>query len=166
MDRAWVRRWLPWMGTWKPGRGAAVVPLRLRDGRSIPVVPLICRDAVDPRLALDAVRRGAQLIVTLSNDSWFAVGNGPRLHLVVSAFRSLETRRTQVRATNTGISAIISPTGELTAVAGVHERAVLAGSVRPEREAWTLMLAWGDWFGPAALAAGVVLLLALRTRVV
>ncbi len=158
MDREWVRRWLPWMGTWQQGNGAAVVPLRLGDGRTVPVVPLICLDAVDPRLTLDAVRRGAQLIVTLSNDSWFAIGNGPRLHLVVSAFRSLETRRTQVRATNTGISAIISPTGELTAMAGVHARAALVASVRPEREATTLMLAWGDWFGPTALALGVLLL--------
>jgi apolipoprotein N-acyltransferase len=164
IDRESFRRWLPWMGTWKPGQGAAVVPLPLRDGRTVPVVPLICLDAVDPRLALDAVRRGAELIVTLSNDSWFAIGNGPHLHLVVSAFRSLETRRTQVRATNTGISAIISPTGELTAVAGVHERAALVAAVRPEREAATLMLAWGDWFGPTALAVGVMLLLASTLR--
>jgi apolipoprotein N-acyltransferase len=136
------------MGTWQPGNGAAVVQPPLRDGRTVPVVPLICRDAVDPRLALDAVRRGAELIITP----------------VVSAFRSLETRRAQVRATNTGISAIISPTGELTAVAGVHERAALVAAGRPERRATTLMLAWGDWFGPTALAVGVALLLPTTLR--
>jgi apolipoprotein N-acyltransferase len=152
-----VRRWLPWLGTWKPGTGAQVLPLRLRDGRVLRIAPMICYDAVDPRLAIAAVRRGAEIIVTLSNDSWFAAGGGPRLHLVVSAFRSLETRRPQVRATNTGISAVIAPTGELLGSIGVDERATLVESVTPVRGTWTLMLAWGDWLGPAALAAAGLL---------
>jgi apolipoprotein N-acyltransferase len=56
------------------------------------------------------------------------------------------------------VSAVIAPSGELVAVADVHERTALVATVRPERHATTLMLAWGDWFPPAALAAGVVLL--------
>ncbi len=164
LESGLVRRWLPWLGTWKPGGGARVVPLTLRDGRTLRVAPLICYDAVDPGLALAAVRRGADLIVTLSNDSWFATGAGPRLHLVVSAFRSLETRRPQVRATNTGISAIITPTGELLATAGVHQRTTLVATVTPEQHTTTLMLAWGDWFGPTALVCGIALLGAPLTR--
>jgi apolipoprotein N-acyltransferase len=117
-----------------------------------------------PELAIAAVREGADLIVTLSNDSWFALGQGPNQHLAVSAFRSLETRRAQVRATNTGISAVISPTGELIAVAGVHERTALVASVPVGSRSGTLMLTWGDWFRPVALAAGLVLLAASRWR--
>lgn len=158
LESAWLRRLLPWLGTWQPGPGARVLPLRLRDGRIVRVAPLICYDAVVPSLALDAVRGGAEVIVTLSNDAWFASGGGPWLHLVVSAFRSIETRRPQVRATNTGISAVIDATGELRAVAGTHVRTALVGTVTPERAARTLMLAWGDWFGPVALALGVAAL--------
>ena len=158
LDAPVVRRWLPWLGTWKPGAGGAVLPLTLRDGRTIRVAPLICYDAVDPRLALGAVRRGADLIVTLSNDSWFATGNGPRLHLIMSAFRSIETRRPQVRATNTGISAVITPTGDVVATAGVHERAALVATVPPAPDVRTLAVAWGDWLGPAALVSGLALL--------
>jgi apolipoprotein N-acyltransferase len=152
-----ARRWLPWLGTWKPGAGPQLIALPLRDGRTLRIAPLICYDAVDPRLAIEAVRQGAELIVTLSNDAWFAAGGGPRLHLVVSAFRSLETRRPQLRATNTGISAIITPTGELRGTIGVGERGALSELVTPTRAARTLMLAWGDWFGPTALAAAAVL---------
>jgi len=155
-----VRRWFPWLGTWQPGRSSAVLPLPLRDGRTLRVAPLICYDAVDPGRAIAAVRQGAELIVTLSNDSWFAAGGGPQLHLVVAAFRSLETRRPQVRATNTGISAVITPTGELLDPLGVHQRGTLVASITPERQATTLMLAWGDWFGPTALALGLLLLAA------
>jgi apolipoprotein N-acyltransferase len=158
LDSKGVRAWLPWLGTWQPGAGPQVTPVQLPDGRQLRVAPLICYDAVVPGLAIDAVRAGAELMVTLSNDAWFATGEGPHLHLVVSAFRSLETRTSQVRATNTGISAIISPTGELLAEAGVHERAALVAIVPAAARTGTLMLAWGDWFCPAALATGMLLL--------
>jgi apolipoprotein N-acyltransferase len=59
------------------------------------------------------------------------------------------------------VSAVITASGELLDVADVHARTALLGTVRPESGATTLMLAWGDWFGPAALLGGVALL-ALR----
>jgi apolipoprotein N-acyltransferase len=158
LEWAGLRRWLPWLGSWTPGPGPAVVPLRLPDGRTLRVAPLICYDAVQPGLALAAVRAGAEVIVTLSNDSWLGERAGPRLHLVVSAFRSLETRRPQLRVTTTGVSAVITATGEVVAAAGVHERAVLAASVRPEGDASTLALAWGEWVGPTGLVVGAALL--------
>jgi apolipoprotein N-acyltransferase len=78
--------------------------------------------------------------------------------LVLSAFRSIETRRSQVRATNTGISAVITAAGDLLATAGVHERRVLAATVVPEHPAPTMALLWGDWLGPTAAAVALVLL--------
>jgi apolipoprotein N-acyltransferase len=159
LDSATLRAWLPWLGAWRPGAGPQVIPLTLPDGRRLRIGPLICYDVLDPRLAAAAVRQGADLIVTLSNDSWFDVGRGPRLHLVGAAFRSIETRRPQLRATSTGISAVITPTGELLATAAVHERTALVATVAPERDTTTLALAWGDWLGPSALAVGAMLLL-------
>jgi len=164
LDHPFVHDWLPWLGSWTPGYGARVEYVRLRDGRTVRVAPLICLDAVDPSLAIHAVRAGAMLLFTLSNDSWFAVGNGPLLHLVVSAFRSIETRRPQLRVTNTGISAVIAPTGEIMTAAGVDEHRVLTAAVNPVSGRWTLMLAWGDWFGPMALIVAVVLLLSAGAR--
>lgn len=165
LDSQIVRRWLPWLGTWKPGTGAQMVSLALRNDRTLRVAPLICYDALFPHYAIAAVRQGAEVIVTLSNDSWFSFANTPRLILMVSAFRSIETRRPQVRATNTGISAVITPTGEFLGTIGVHERGQLVATVTPERAATTLMLAWGDWFGPTALVVGSVFAVAtLVTR--
>jgi apolipoprotein N-acyltransferase len=161
IDTPALRRWLPWLGQWKPGTGGEVVGLVLPDGRTIRTAPLICYDAVDADYARAAVRKGAELIVTLSNDSWFDEGPGLRLHLVVSAFRSIETRRPQLRATNTGISAVISATGELLATAPAHERTAIVATVAPVRDANTLVLDWGDWFRPTALAVAVALLATL-----
>jgi apolipoprotein N-acyltransferase len=164
LDSPALRARLPWLGTWYPGNGAKVVALTLADGRVLRIAPLICYDVLDPGLVLAAVREGADLIVTLSNDSWFEAGAGPRQHLLGAAFRSIETRRPQLRATNTGISAIITPTGEIVASAGTDERAILTASLVPERAATTLAVAWGDWLGPVALSLGLALLLALAAR--
>jgi apolipoprotein N-acyltransferase len=164
LDGPRVRAALPWLGTWSPpGAGARSVPVSL-DGRSVRVAPLICYDALDPALVRGAVSEGAELIVTLSNDAWFAYGAGPRLHLAMAVFRSLETRRSQLRATPTGISAVVSPTGEITAQLGVHERAALVASVPLLSTPPPPFARFGDWLGPSAAAAAAALSLLLAPR--
>jgi apolipoprotein N-acyltransferase len=164
LDSPAMRERMPWLGGWTAGAGARVVPLRLGDGRELRIAPLICYDATTPRVARDAALAGANLIVTLSNDSWFAEGGGPRLHLAVSAFRSLETRRAQLRATNTGVSAAILPDGEIVARADVHERTALAAELPVFAARPTLAVAWGDWLGPVSAGLAVVLVLSLPRR--
>jgi apolipoprotein N-acyltransferase len=164
LDRPAVRRLLPWMGTWTPGPGAAVLLVRIPDGRWLRIAPLVCYDATHPALAAEAARRGAELLVTLSNDSWFDVGAGPLLHLVVSAFRSVETRRPQVRSTNTGISAVVTAAGDVTARIGVHERGVAVARVAPGRGPPTVAVRWAAWLGPAAAALALLALAAGGVR--
>ncbi|MGH7893116.1 MAG: apolipoprotein N-acyltransferase [Candidatus Binatia bacterium] len=158
LDGPTLRRWLPWLGSWQPGRGPRAIDLDLAGGRRIRVAPLICYDAVDPRNAARGVRDGAEVIVTLSNDSWLTAGDGARLHFIVSVFRSVETRRPQVRATTTGISAVITPTGEVTAEAGIHAQAVLVAAVTPVGGVMPLAVRWGDWLGPVSLVLAALLL--------
>ena len=163
LDGPRLRAALPWLGTWKPGGGPRSLPLEL-GGRAVRVAPLICYDALVPRLVHEAVREGAELIVTLSNDAWFAYGDGPRLHLAMAAFRSLETRRAQLRATPTGISAAISPTGEITAQLGVHAREALVATVPLLASPPGPFARTGDWLGPGAALASLALLGAARAR--
>ncbi len=152
-----IRRHLPWLGTFKPGPGPRAYTLTLADGRSLCLAPMICYDALASAHAIAAVRKGGEVLLTLSNDSWFEYGNTPRHILTLSAFRSIETRRPQLRATVTGISAVITPTGEIIDSMGLQENGVLVGSVIPGSSA-TLMLLLGDWFGPTALAAAFLLM--------
>ena len=161
LDGPALRRWLPWAGTWKPGSGARVFPLRLADGREIPVLPLICRDDVDSQLAIAGARLGAQAILTLSNDAWFTSHpQGAALHQAVAAFRSIETRLPQYRVTTNGYSAVIDPTGGIIAGTRMGERTLVIGGLLVRTPPRTLMVAWGDWVGHAA-AAFLALLAAL-----
>ncbi|TXK60993.1 apolipoprotein N-acyltransferase [Alkalisalibacterium limincola] len=163
MDGPRLRRWLPWTGSWQPGDGARVMPLRTADGREVNVVPLICLDDVHPGLAIDGARLGAQAIIGLSNDSWFSGHpDGTRLHLQVAVFRSIETRLPQLRVTTNGLSAIIDDTGEVLAHTGIGDQAVLTGMIAAHDPPPTLMVAWGDWVG----RAGALFLLGLAALAV
>jgi apolipoprotein N-acyltransferase len=161
LDGPLLRRWLPWAGTWRPGSGARVFPLRLADGREVPVLPLICLDDVDASLAVDGARLGARAIVTMSNDAWFsAYPHGARLHQAAAAFRSIETRLPQFRVTTNGHSAVIDATGALHAATRVGERTLVVGEVPVREPPHTLLVAWGaGWVGRAALAGLVALAL-------
>jgi apolipoprotein N-acyltransferase len=161
LDGPALRRWLPWAGTWKPGSGARVFPLRLADGREIPVEPLICRDDVDPQLAIDGARLGAQALLTMSNDAWFTQHpQGAALHQAAAAFRSIETRLPQFRVTTNGYSAVIDATGSIVAGTRMGERTLVIGDLPVRTPPRTLMVAWGDWIGRAG-AVFLALLAAL-----
>jgi apolipoprotein N-acyltransferase len=153
LDSPTLRKWLPWTGSWVAGNGARVFPLRLKDGREIPVMASICLDDVDTGLAIAGARLGAQAMLTLSNDSWFTrYPQGAQLHHAVAAFRSIETRMPQYRVTSNGYSAIIDTTG--TVVAGSHmgERTLVVGGLPVPVPPRTLMVAWGNWVGLAGCA--------------
>ena len=89
-----------------PGAGPAV--LAAGEHR---IAPLVCYEFIFPELARAAVRNGAELLVNLSNDSWFRPGAGPRQHLLFGRLRAVEVRRTMVRAANLGPTTIILPDG-------------------------------------------------------
>jgi apolipoprotein N-acyltransferase len=170
LDSPRLRAWFPWTGTWKRGPGPRVVPFELRGGRPITLLPLICYEAIFPGYVAAAARQGqgqgqpADMIVTLSNDAWFAGTPAPRLHLLLAAFRSIETRLPQVRVTNSGVSALIDATGEITVATDMDQQVSLTVQVPAGAPLATWMVAWGDWFGPVALVAGLGLLIFFLLR--
>lgn len=77
------------------------------------VAPLICFDSIYETLALDSVRAGGELITLSTNDSWFLDSPAVWEHNRHAVLRGVECGRYVVRAANTGVSSIISPTGEI-----------------------------------------------------
>jgi apolipoprotein N-acyltransferase len=126
----------------------------------------ICYEAIRPEFVRRMVRAsGADLIVTLANDAWFGDSQEPWMHLALARLRAIEHRRWLVRATNSGISALVDPTGAVVARTGVLERANLRGTVRA-MDGTTVYARFGDWPGWLALVAvaGTLLLRAPAAR--
>ncbi len=118
--------------------------------------PLICYEAIFPSLARRGVRQGADLLVNITNDAWYAGTAMPRQHLALSAVRAVELRRTLLRCANTGISAIVDPRGRTVARTEEDETAILRGRVTPSTEV-SAYAAVGDVF---AAACAILALLA------
>ena len=75
----------------------------------------------------------AALLVTVSNDAWFGDSIGPHQHLEIARVRAAETGRWLVRATNTGLSGVVSSRGEITALLPQFEVAAGTFEVAPMR---------------------------------
>lgn len=69
----------------------------------------------------------ATILANVSNDAWFGRSIGPRQHLQISQMRSLETGRYMLRATNTGVTAIINERGEMLQQADIFTTLALDG---------------------------------------
>ncbi len=139
------------MSDFSPGRAAQ--PL-LQVG-SHAVGASICYEDVFPEEVRQALPEAAYLI-NVSNDAWFGDSLAPHQHLELARLRALENSRPLVRATNSGISAIINHRGQVTASLPLFERAALTGTIQP-RAGLTPFAAVGS--APVLLLAAAMLLL-------
>ena len=96
------------LGDFAPGR--TNTPLSCQNSR---IGVLICFESIFPEISRQQAEAGANLLVTLTNDAWFGRSSAPMQHLAMGVFRAVETRKTLVRAANTGISAFIDPMGNI-----------------------------------------------------
>ena len=113
----------------------------------------ICYEAAVPGFVRRMVAEAQpNLLVMLSNDAWFGDSHEPWIHLAVARMRAIEHHRFAVRATNSGVSAIIDPAGRLVTRSGLLTRENLRGTVQAF-DGETLYGRAGDWAGWLAAAA-------------
>lgn len=86
---------------------------------------LICYEDIFPGIAQTLVKKGANLLVNITNDAWYGNSSALPQHLSFSAFRAIENRRSLVRATNTGITATFHATGKMQKLLPSFERGIL-----------------------------------------
>ena len=104
----------------------------------------------------------ATLLANFTNDAWWGRSLGSRQHLQIAQMRSLETGRYMLRATNTGMTAIIDPQGRVAKQLPEFEVAVLEGEVIGYRGA-TPYVRWGN-SAVLLICAALLLPLLLRLR--
>ncbi len=139
----------PASGAFTPGNELDVLEIK---EKGIKIAPLICYEDIIPSYSRKFVSKGANLLVNITNDAWFGKSFEPYQHLSFSIPSAVETRRYLVRATNTGISAIIDPVGRVVAKTEIFERATLDEKVGIMDGEKTLYTKVGDVFSWGCLA--------------
>jgi apolipoprotein N-acyltransferase len=125
-------------------------PMERPDGRKYlaKAAPLICYEDTVPSLARQATRKGAQLLVNMTFDTWFGRTHAPYQHHLIAAFRAIENRRYLIRCTNSGYSAVVDPVGRTISSIPEFTAGTLSAKVRliDEMTVYTAYLGETPWW--------------------
>ena len=146
---------MPLADGFTPGDGPIVFPL----SSSIRVAPLICYEDLMPDLSRKFVSEThANLLVNLTNDAWYGRSVGPWQHLALARSRAIETRRTLLRVTNTGVTSLVNAKGEVVKTLPMFTAAAMPAEV-DILNGETYYVRFGDWFAWAMSIASVLIIL-------
>lgn len=123
------------------------------------IAPFICYEIAYPELVRQQSLT-SDLLLTVSNDTWFGHSSAPAQHLQIARMRALETGRWLIRSTNNGISALVSPDGKISSTVPQYEQAVMVGQVQ-KMQGLTPYQEWG--IKPLQIIIGLMLLFGLFT---
>ncbi len=115
----------------------------LLQAAGLKIAPFICYEVVYPDF-VRSVGGDADLLLTISNDTWFGASFGPLQHLQMAAMRARELGRYMIRATNNGVSAFINAKGEIIAQTHQFTAETLQGTVQVY-EGTTPFARFGSW---------------------
>lgn len=148
-------------GSLAKGPGARV--FRTTGVNPVTLGTLICFESAYGEYAAKLTLEGADILLVMSNDGWFKNTGAYRQHLRLSQVRAVETRRSIVRAANTGISGHISQRGEIIDRLGWWEVGALVTEVNTSNRI-TFFSLYGDYTGRTALFFSVLLILNFLAR--
>ena len=133
-----------------PGKGPV-----LFEGASCTFGNLVCFEATYPDLVRSYANLGAEMLVNITNDSWFGAGSGAEQHMNMAAVRCVETGCGMARCANSGISVGIDAFGRTFGRTSLFTRTVSVVDV-PLRQGRTLYDRLGDWVGAISVAVLVL----------
>lgn len=96
-------------------------------GAEVKIAPLICFEDTDPRLSSRAKAMGADMIVLLTNDSWFSESSEAQAHASQAVLRAMETGLAVVRVGNSGVTGVIRPDGYANWLSDASGRLIVDG---------------------------------------
>jgi len=124
---------------------------------------LVCFEAIFPSLTRTYARKGVDVLVNVTNDSWFGAGSGARQHADMAVMRCVETGCGMARCANSGISLGADPWGRTFGETRLFERTLSIVDV-PQRRGTTPYVRAGNWPTATAAAAALALLAAAFVR--
>lgn len=119
---------------------------------------MICYESHFPSLSREFAKRGADVLIEMTNDGYLGDTGVLRQHLAGAIFRAVETNRPVLRATNVGITAYINERGEVSDQADVYTEATRVWTISKSDGKQTFYVRYGDWFAwlCSALSLGLL----------
>ena len=136
-------QWGVGISNWAKGKDTTVFEMKRRNGEIVKFSGGVCYESIYPSLIREFVKRGAQFLVVITNDSWYGNTSGPYQHFQYSILRAVENRRSIVRCANGGISGFIDPYGRVQRKTRFHEKTQMADVIRLNDEK-TFYTKYGD----------------------
>ena len=142
----WLYDLLPFVSSFATGPGPQIKKLQIED-KTYFVAPQICYEILYPWFTRQGAGLGADLIVNVTNDSWFGKTFEPFQHATMTWARAIETRRPLIRSTNTGQSSVISETGTVLMKSPLGQEwfEMVKLPVPPQRQTFYMKYGHLDW---------------------
>ncbi|MEM1002474.1 MAG: apolipoprotein N-acyltransferase [Bacteroidota bacterium] len=125
--------------------------------------PIICYESVYGEFVTEYIRNGANVLGIITNDAWWGNTQGHKQHLSYARLRAIENRRSIARSANTGISAFISPRGDILSSLPYDTQGGLSAKVPLETRTTFYVLA-GDYLARIAVFIMPLMFLIIRFR--
>jgi apolipoprotein N-acyltransferase len=114
------------------------------------IAPAVCYESIYGEFMALYAHNGADVIAVITNDGWWGNTPGYRQHESYARLRAVEARRWVIRSANTGVSAIISPSGRIIDSRSWAQQAVIKAVV-PREKSLTFYARYGDCISKIAL---------------
>ncbi len=143
--------------------GRDLEPKIFNAGDNPDVAPLICYESVFPEYVAQFTRKGAEILLVITNDGWWRDTDGYKQHMYYACLRAIENRREVLRSANTGITCRIDKVGNIQERTEWWESTVL--KVWPNNyEELTFYTKYGDYIGRLGSFIGIFFLIGMLVK--
>lgn len=143
--------------------GVDAEPRVFKAGSSPDLAPLICYESVFPGYVAGFTRKGAEILLVITNDGWWRDTDGYKQHMYYACLRAIENRREVLRSANTGISCRIDKLGRIQERTEWWQPAILKVQTNPFTNL-TFFARHGDYIGRFGSFIGIFFLLGMFVK--
>lgn len=113
-------KWLPFIANFGRGQGPQILTWKKSENENVFFGGQVCYEGLYPGFSRGLATQKAQILVNVTNDSWFGTTSEPYQHMIMTFARAIETRRPLMRSTNTGITSAILANGDFLQTSPLH----------------------------------------------
>ena len=101
----------------------------IKSYNNLSIIPIICYEIIFSKILLNKKNVNADLLINITNDSWFGNLSGPYQHFYLSRLRAVEFNKPLIRVSNNGISAIIDNKGKIINYTLLNEKKIIRSNL-------------------------------------